>query len=170
MNIPTQRSSHLETAIVSALTFASLALLGLVLAYWTWTWISPRIEPRVQPSVEAGGPAESAAGLFGRVRSAAGAAPTGMAIKLLGVAAAPDGRHGYAVVQLDPKDIRAVRYGDNIAPGIRLAEIHVDHVILERNGVRESLAWPAKAKEPAPVNATSAAQAAAAAAAMRGGK
>jgi general secretion pathway protein C len=31
-----------------------------------------------------------------------------------------------------------------VAPGLRLAEVHVDHVVLERNGVREALAWPEK--------------------------
>jgi general secretion pathway protein C len=101
-------------------------------------------------STESGGRIDSAYTLFGSLRRDAGIAPTGIAIKLLGVAAAPDGRSGYAVVQLDPKDIRAVRDGESIAPGIRIAEIHADHVVLERNGVRESLAWPEKPAAGAP--------------------
>jgi general secretion pathway protein C len=63
-------------------------------------------------------------------------------MKLLGVAAASGKTRGYAVVQMEPRNILAVREGDEVAPGIRLAEVRTDHVILERNGVRETLAWP----------------------------
>jgi general secretion pathway protein C len=38
-----------------------------------------------------------------------------------------------------------VREGDDVVPGIRLAEVHADHVILEHNGTRETLVWPSKA-------------------------
>ena len=65
--------------------------------------------------------------------------------------AASGGRRGYAVVQLEAKQILAVHEGEDVAPGIRLAEVHADHVILERNGVRETLAWPEKKRRsPAP--------------------
>ena len=72
------------------------------------------------------------------------AAQTGMAIRLLGVVAAGNGRQGYAVVEFEPKRIIAARGGDDLIPGIRLAEVHPDHVVLERNGTRETLAWPEK--------------------------
>jgi general secretion pathway protein C len=58
--------------------------------------------------------------------------------------AASGGRRGYAVVQLEANQIFAVREGDDIAPGIRLAKVHPDHVVLERSGVRETLTWPEK--------------------------
>ena len=130
--------------MVALVTVAALALLGFVAAYWTWGWLAPRPEPRAQAAAEPGSGA-SAGALFGNVkRDSNSAAPTGIAIRLLGIVAATGGRHGYAVVQLDPRQILAVREGEDIAPGIRLAEVGTDHIILERSGNRETLAWPDK--------------------------
>jgi general secretion pathway protein C len=147
--ISLERSSFAQSAVVSLVTLTALVLLGLVLAYWTWVWLAPRPEPRAQAAVQTGGralePTQAASGLFGSAqRDRNGAAPTGIAIRLLGVVAATGRQPGYAVVQLEARQILAVREGEEIAPGIRLGEVHPDHVILVRNGVRESLAWPQK--------------------------
>lgn len=143
--ISPERSGFAQTAAVSCVTLAAVALLGWVLAYWTWAWLAPRSEPRAQATVQTGGGVEAAYGLFGSAqRDRNGASPTGIAVRLLGVAAASAGRRGYAVVQLDAKQILAVHEGEDIAPGIRLAEVRADHVILERNGTRETLTWPKK--------------------------
>lgn len=139
------RSNIAQTAAITLVTVAVLALLGLVAAYWTWEWFAPRLEPRAQAAANAGGYAASANGLFGNLeRDRNGASPTGIAIRLLGIVAATAGRYGYAVMQLEPREILAVREGEDIAPGIRLAEVGTDHVILERGGIRETLAWPQK--------------------------
>jgi len=141
--LPFGRIHVAQTVLVSSLTLVAVALLGAVLAYWTWVWFAPRAEPRLEASAVQSGSVASASGLFGSVpRSQTAAAPTGIAIKLLGVVAATGGRLGYAVVQLGGKQILAVHEGEDVAPGIRLAEVDADHVILERNGVRETLAWP----------------------------
>ncbi len=143
--LPLGPSNIAQTAVVSLLTFAAVALLGLVLAYWTWAWFAPRAEPRVEAAAAQSGGVVSAGALFGKLpRNQNAAAPTGIAIRLLGVVAASGGRRGYAVVQLDAKQILAVHESEDIAPGIRLAEVLADHVILERGGVRETLAWPEK--------------------------
>ena len=139
------RSGLAQTALVSLLTLAALALFGFVLAYWTWVWFAPRAEPRAEAAAGEAGNLASASRVFGRLeRNKSSAAPTGIAIKLLGIVAASGGRRGYAVVQLDAKQILAVHEGEDVAPGIRLAEVLRDHVILERGGVRETLAWPEK--------------------------
>lgn len=143
--ISLDRLNAVQTAIVSLATFAAIGLLGLVLAYWTWAWIAPHPEPRVQAVADPVGHLAAANGLFGNVpRDRNIAAPTGIAIKLLGVAAASGDHLGHAVVQLDGQQILAVREGEDLAPGVRLAEVHADHIILERNGAREILAWPQK--------------------------
>jgi general secretion pathway protein C len=143
--LPLGRSSLAQTAVVSLLTLAALALFGLVLAYWTWIWFAPRAEPRAEVAAVGTGSLASASLVFGRVeRNKNTAAPTGIAIKLLGVVAASGGRRGYAVVQLEAKQILAVHEGEDVTPGLRLAEVHPDHVILERGGVRETLTWPEK--------------------------
>jgi len=141
-----ERSSLAQTAIASLVTFVALALLGLVLAYWTWAWLAPRPEPRAPAAMQAGGGAEAARGLFGSARRDNSAAPAGFAIGLLGVVAARSGHSGsepgYAVLRLDARQSIAVREGEEIEPGVRLAEVHANHVVLERGGVRETLAWP----------------------------
>ena len=143
--LPLGRPGVAQTALVSLLTLAGVALLGLVLAYWTWAWFAPRAEPRAEAVAGETGSLASASRVFGRVeRSQGSAAPTGIAIKLLGIVAASGGRRGHAVVQLDAKQILAVHEGDDIAPGVRLAEVRSDHLILERGGLRETLAWPEK--------------------------
>ena len=153
--LPFGRSNLAQTVLVSLLTLVAVALLGAVLAYWTWAWFAPRAEPRMEPTAAQGGSVASASAVFGSVpRNQETAAPTGIAIKLLGVVAASGGRRGYAVVQLEAKQVLAVHEGEDIAPGIRLAEVHADHVILERNGVRETLAWPEKRVTAAPAAQT----------------
>lgn len=139
------RSSFAQTAIVSLATLAALAILGLVLAYWIGAWFAARPDPVIQGPVGTGGNVAVASDLFGTVqREQHIAAPAGIAIKLLGVVAASAGRRGYAVMQLDSKEILAVLEGENIVTGVRLTEVHPNHIILERNGLRETLAWPGK--------------------------
>ena len=143
--LPLGTSNIAQTAVVSLLTLAAMALLGWALAYWTWAWFAPRAEPRVEPAAAQSGGIASAGTMFGKLpRNQKGAAPTGIAIKLLGVVAASGGRRGYAVVQLEGKQILAVHEGEDAAPGVRLAGVEPDHVILERGGLRETLAWPEK--------------------------
>jgi len=143
-----ERSNFAQTAVVSLATFGALALLGLVLAYWTWAWFAPRPEPRAPAAQMEGvaGPARDTYVLFGGARrDGSGTAPAAGTIKLLGIVAASGNRPGYAVLRIDGKQTIAVTQGADVEPGLRLAEIHVDHVILERSGARESLAWPQKA-------------------------
>ncbi len=65
---------------------------------------------------------------------------------LLGVVAASGRQPGYALLRIDAKQTAAVREGAEIQPGVRLAEVRADHVVIERNGVREALAWPKPGK------------------------
>ncbi len=150
--MPFGRSNFAQSAVVSVLSLAALTLLGLVLAYWSWTWFGPRPEPRVDTILEPSGRMVSAATLFGRVQHNLGVnTSTGSAIKLLGVVAAVGGDAGYAVVRLGAKEILAVRSGEDVAPGIRLEEVFPDRVILQRSGVRETLAWPERSKSAPPL-------------------
>jgi general secretion pathway protein C len=126
-------------------TLAALALLGVVLAYWTWAWLAPPAAARAPAAAEAAAAASSAGGLFGNAKQGSGAAaPAAGSVRLMGVVAATAGRRGHAVLRLDAKKTLAVLQGEEIEPGLRLAEVHVDHIVLERNGARETLAWPDK--------------------------
>jgi general secretion pathway protein C len=124
--------------------FANLAaasLLGVVLAYWSWAWLSPAAAARAPLVAQPLQDTSAAADLFGRAQPVSSAS----AVRLTGVVAASSGRRGHAVLRVDGKKTLAVLEGEEVEPGLRLAEIHVDHIVLERNGARETLAWPQKA-------------------------
>ena len=129
---------------VSLATFAALALLGAVLAYWTWAWFAPLPAPRAPAVVETAGRTSSASALFGRLKADSGAVAASGALRLLGVVAATGAKRGYAVLRLDAKKTVAVPQGEEVEPGLRLAEVYADRIILDRNGVRETLVWPDK--------------------------
>lgn len=156
MQLSLDRSNLPQTVAITLLTVAALALLAYVVAYWGWIWLAPRPEPRTQAVAGAAG-GGAAANLFGVAQvDRGGPVTSSSAIKLLGIVAAKPGRRSYAVVQLETKEILAVSEGDDVAPGIRLAQVGIDHVVLERGAVRETLAWPEKsmAPEPAPMKLT----------------
>jgi hypothetical protein len=151
-SMPSGRSKRAPTAVVSVLVLAALLLLGLVLAYWTWTWFGPRAEPRIETAAEPIGRTVSASALFGRALDNQGAGtPTGLGIDLLGVMVATSAGPGYALVRLNTKQVLWVRAGEDIAPGIRLDEVFPDHVTLQRNGTRETLALPEQGKSVLPL-------------------
>jgi general secretion pathway protein C len=149
------RSKPVQTAVVAMATIGALIFLGLVLAYWTWAWLGPRPEPRAVPLAATDNRAVSAHSLFGSAQPGGTVASPGLTIRLLGVAAAVGGQPGYAVMQLEGRKSIAVREGEEIASGARLAEVHPDHVIVTRNGAREMLAWPKKSGPVKPAAARS---------------
>lgn len=139
--------SYAQTVVGSVATTAALTVLGMVLAYWTWVFLPPNSESRsknVMTATDVGNGVEAASRLFGNVpqgSNGSGAGASGVTFKLLGVVAAPGTQSGYAVMQLDAKRTVAVREGGEIESGVRLLEVHAGHVVLERNGQRETLAW-----------------------------
>ena len=138
-----KRSSQAQTVVVLLATFTALLLLCLVLAQWTWVWLAPRTEPRASAQTQDAGQIGIAHDLFGSARGNRSIpVATAMAIRLLGVVAATGGRRGYALLQLEANTVLAVLEGEAIAPGIRLAEVAPDHIILERGAIRETLALP----------------------------
>jgi general secretion pathway protein C len=144
--LPFQREHVAENALVALMTFIALVLLAVVLAYWMWAWFAPRPEPRAPAAVQArGANLEVANGLFGSAQGAKGSAANSGSAKLVGVVAASGSRPGYAVLRLDAKKSVAVQQGEEIEPGLRLAEVHADHVVLDRSGAREKLPLPEKA-------------------------
>ena len=135
------------TAIVWLANAAAVTALGVAGAYWTWTWFAPRAEPRVSAPIAATARLDSVYTLFGSVRANRDvAAPTAVGIKLLGVIAASGAEPGYALLQLGTKPAVAVREGGEVEPGLRLVEVKADHVVLDRGGMRETLALPARGK------------------------
>lgn len=129
-----------------AANLAALALLALVLAYWTWQWFAPRTEPAA-PAASAAPRIETAAALFGDSRPTTAAAA---AYTLVGIAAASGGRAGHAVLRIDNARTAVVREGEEIATGVTVAEVHGDRVVIDERGTRRTLEWP-KASRAAPI-------------------
>ena len=129
------------------MTVAAAALFALAAAYWTWQWLGPRAAPRARAVPSEIRHGTSAAGLFGTAQQeTGGAASAGIEIRLLGIMAATAGRTGYAVLRIEPRQIITVQEGREIVPGIQLARVGIDHVILERDGIRQTLSWPTNSK------------------------
>lgn len=129
------------------MTVAAAALFALASAYWTWQWLAPRPASRAAAAPSEIRQATSAAGLFGTAQpETGGAASAGIEIRLLGIMAATAGRNGYAVLRIEPRQIITVQEGKDIVPGIQLAAVGIDHVILERDGLRQTLSWPTTGK------------------------
>jgi general secretion pathway protein C len=142
-DMPSGRSNLVQAAIHATSKAVALSLLGLVLAYWTWAWGAPSPLPRATSMAEPASPLVAAGSLFGQLPAGTRPdAPTGLAVRLLGVMAAEPEGAGYALLQLDAKKTEVVRAGGYLAPGIRLEQVLPQQVILQRNGVRETLVWP----------------------------
>lgn len=122
-------------------TFAALALLAGVVAWWGWRWWAPA--PAVVASSGPPDPASAllASGLFAapQADTVAAAAPADTALatgdtRLLGVIAQSGGR-GYALFRV-PAGPKLVAVGQDIAPGATLLAVRPDGVTV-RDGSGE---------------------------------
>lgn len=123
-------------------TAAALLLLAIVLAYWTWAWLGPRPSPPAAPGPDTAVRTGAAGGLFGVAEETAASVVPDASLRLMGIASAAARGRGHAVFQINGREIVAVREGRQVAPGIMLVEVRPNQVLLERNGVRQALAWP----------------------------
>ena len=123
-------------------TAAALLLLAFVLAYWTWAWLGPRPLPATAPGPDATVSTGAAGGLFGVAEETVTSVVPDTSLRLMGIASAAARGRGHAVFQINGREIVAVREGRQVAPGIMLVEVRANQVLLERNGVRQALAWP----------------------------
>jgi len=139
---------HLDQRFISRwMIFISLIVLCLVLARWTWIWFAPAVETRTGLATLPLATVDHASRLFGGMPSTGAVvntvtnSSTSTGIRLLGVIAATEGRRGYALVQLDTKEIIALQQGEEISPGLRLVKVEAKHIILERGDLQETLTW-----------------------------
>lgn len=73
-------------------------------------------------------------------------------LQLFGTRLGSDGIPGSAILGPPGGDQRSYVIGEEVAPGVKLAAVHFDHVDLDRGGVRQSLFMPgAEADAPAVV-------------------
>jgi len=111
-------------------------LLGVLLARWSWILFAPHATAIA--AVSERGVAVEAVRLFG-VTAAPQAETVALPnLQLLGVFAADAGKSSFAVLSLDGKQV-GVTVGEKVAAGTKLSEVHADHVLLERDGVRHRI-------------------------------
>ncbi len=131
-----------ETSLPGKLLVVALVLvLAWQLAYWTWVFLAPRIAA-APASRDPGVDLAVAARLFGG-RAApgelSGPPASSSGLRLKGVVAPTPGIAASAIFSAGSgKDI-AVFLDSEVRPGVKLAEVHPDHVIVTRAGVRERI-------------------------------
>jgi general secretion pathway protein C len=131
---PETSRNPLGTLLVAAL----VVLLAWQLAYWTWVFMAPA------PVVASKGPGEApvdlavAARLFGGTASSGSTAATS-GLRLKGVVAPTPGVAASAIFSTGTGKDLAIFVGTEVTPGVKLAEVHPDHVIVSRGGVGERI-------------------------------
>ena len=131
----------------------------IALAVWPRGDAAASVTPARLPEANANGPTVSVSRwhLFGNADAGASnlrALPAStLALALRGTVADRDPTVGVAVIG-DGQNERAYRVGDEIDTGVGLVEVYPDHVVISRDGTRESLILPreaAGAAQPGPV-------------------
>jgi general secretion pathway protein C len=143
--------------VVEAAAWASCAALG-ALALWLFVRVAWSLVPRGDAAFDpaplrSGGAAPPPAAqsearwhLFGsapvRPGNGSGATASTLSLVLRGTFAGSDPKEGIAVLDNAGQGERAWRVGDEVLPGVRLAAVHADRVVLSNAGAEETLALP----------------------------
>ena len=130
-----------KSGIFGTLAVAAMVLLlAFQLAHWTWVFVAPAevaAVPEGAPAINLGAVAK----LFGAdaPRNSSGAVASLSGLRLKGVIAPDAGPAASAIFSTGAgKDI-AVFVDGEVQPGVRLAEVKPDHVIVSRADVRERI-------------------------------
>ena len=129
--------------LANAITAMLVIALGLQLAWWAWQLAMPSWKVAVANSTPSTVPAPLALGrqLFGDrdgAVSGAGTPSVNSSVRLKGVFAVDGKTLSAAVVNLGGKD-QTVRLNQELSPGVKLADVQADFIIISRNGARERI-------------------------------
>jgi general secretion pathway protein C len=131
--LPSSESNATGTWILAALVL----VLATQLAWWTWRFVAPDGRTAASSDRAGGVDLDAIARMLGATRAASGVSTTSLHLK--GVIAPTPGTVAAAIFGgANGRDI-AVLPGNEIQPGVKLAEVHPDHVIVTRAGVRERI-------------------------------
>jgi general secretion pathway protein C len=146
----TDRSRYAEpAAALACAALAALALWLLVKLLWLLVPLDDAAldtaPTRSDAVINGAVPAQSVARwhLFGntplRAGAGAGAPSTTLSLILRGTLAENDPKAGIALLSDPQNGERAMRVGDEVAPGARLAGVYPDHIVLDHEGAAEIL-------------------------------
>lgn len=118
------------------------AMLCAVLSFWGLQIFKPKIRPMQAPvSVDSYEPSVGQWGnLFGQ-SAVAEAAPSSYQLK--GIIVAPQTRDSVAIIVVEGKPNFTVGIGKELLPGVKLQEVHSDHVIVSESGITRRIDLPA---------------------------
>ena len=137
-----------ERNLAGTIVLVALVLaLAWQLAYWTWQFLAPPAAPTAAPSREAGVDLSIASRLFGGSAAPSGTASTS-GIRLKGVVAPTPGVAASAIFSTGSGRDLSVFLGAEVQPGVKLSEVHPDHVIVSRAGVPERIDLEARKSAP----------------------
>jgi general secretion pathway protein C len=145
---PFRQRVHLDPYILLKATL--LAGLAVATTQLVWTIVTPvgpfgdwrPSAPRAL-SAEAQSAVLAAVDPFFRAGSSAPAAAAASSdLQLFGTRLGSDGLPGSAILGSPEGDQRSYVVGEEVAPGVKLAAVHFDHVDLDRGGIRQSLYMP----------------------------
>jgi general secretion pathway protein C len=134
------------------LTVALVIVLAYQLAYWTWVFVSP---PKLAPVTPARADVDLAAiaRMFGASAPAGSVAAPSSGLRLKGVVAPTPGVAASAIFSTGTGRDISVYVGREVQPGVKLAEVHPDHVMLSRAGAEERIDLEAARSAPRSANA-----------------
>jgi general secretion pathway protein C len=122
----------------TTLVVALVLVLAWQLAYWTWAFVAAASAPSAAASAPAEVDLAAIARLFGATApSAASTSVEGLALK--GVVAPTPGVAASAIFAPRAGKDLSVFIGGDVSPGVKLVEVHPDHVIVARAGARERI-------------------------------
>ncbi|HTN48086.1 MAG TPA: type II secretion system protein N [Burkholderiaceae bacterium] len=128
----------IATAAVHLLFFAGVVAIA---AYWSvriFTPVPTAAPPPLLPPPLRDPDAAAAARMFGKVE----AAPTAVATNVQAVGAFAAGKSSSAILAVDGRPARVFLVGQEVAPGLRLAAIEADVVVLDSPGGRQEVRLP----------------------------
>ncbi|MDO8349946.1 MAG: type II secretion system protein N [Gallionella sp.] len=118
----------------------AVLVMGAMLANWTWVIFAPRGKA-VLPAMQTDA-VFSAEHLFGIAAVSSVTAQSALPnVRLVGVFA---GTPGFAILELNGKHQLGLAVGQDVVAGAKLVEVAIDHVVIERSGVRQQIAFEGK--------------------------
>lgn len=128
-------------------SFLLFLLLCMSLTYWALRIFNPKSREVIAPTAVASFEPSVGqwGGIFGR-NPVAEAAPS--IYQLKGVVVAKENGISSAIVIADGKAPQAIQIGRELAPGVRLQEVHEAYVVISESGVMKRIELP----QPTPIN------------------
>ena len=135
INPEVRERNLIGTLVVAALVIA----LAWQLAYWTWVFATPAPLASLPAAQEAPADIAIASKLFGGTASPSTASVSTSGLRLKGVVAPTPGVAASAIFATGSGRDASIFVGSEVQPGVKLAEVHPDHVIVARAGVNERI-------------------------------